>query len=193
MGNETIDFSHLNLLRTTSDKKTVLHLFTQTFNNRLGGANAHLTKEWLELFDAGEEDIEMLFNSILSVIRYCLYESLSSTETIAEIFPEDFHPQLGNLISKIIVAKHDEWRSQSLGALVPKLVNFDWRLDLKSASNQLSRMSVPTVLINMEVQQRIKKVTIEPEVEKIQFEMSKESLDTMLEGLRKIKDQLGQI
>jgi hypothetical protein len=61
MGNETIDFSHLNLLRTTSDKKTVLHLFTQTFNNRLGGANAHLTKEWLELFDAGEEDIEMVF------------------------------------------------------------------------------------------------------------------------------------
>ena len=53
-----IDFSTLEILASTSDKKTVLSLFTQTFDNRLGGANAHLIGEWQQLFDTNAEELQ---------------------------------------------------------------------------------------------------------------------------------------
>jgi hypothetical protein len=100
----------------------------------------------------------------------------------------------------------------------------DWRVDVKTSSNLLSRMSVPTVLVGMkvflthslyaielrqmglfkifslfsrfyfrQVQDIPTQVGVVPDVKNVQFELSKEALQTMLDGLNKIRDQLGAI
>lgn len=75
----------------------------------------------------------------------------------------------------------------------PKLVDFDWRVDLKTASNHLSRMAVPTVLVSMKVQNQPTEVGVMPSVKDVQFEMGASALNTLLDGLGKIRDQLGSI
>ncbi len=75
----------------------------------------------------------------------------------------------------------------------PVLSRADWRVDVKTSSNLLSRMSVPTVLVGMKVQDTPTHVGVVPDVKDVQFELSKEALQTMLDGLNKIRDQLGAI
>jgi COMM domain containing 9 len=64
---------------------------------------------------------------------------------------------------------------------------------MKTSSNYLSRMQVPTVMVQMEVQQNPTKAGVMPGVQDVQFELSKETLATMLDGLGKIRDQLASM
>jgi hypothetical protein len=56
---------------------------------------------------------------------------------------------------------------------------------------QVSRIQVPVAVVELEVEKE-RTSTSQPlaSTEKIQFEVNKGSLETMLEGFRKIKDQL---
>lgn len=36
-------------------------------------------------------------------------------------------------------------------AMMPRLIDFDWRVDIKTSSDNLSRMSVPTCILQMQV------------------------------------------
>merc|ERR1719461_2218770 len=113
---------------------------------------------------------------ISSFIQECIVDNLSTKEAILAKFPQDFHPDISSLIAKIVSKNFEQWRADSMGSLTPKLVDFDWRLDMMSSSDRLTRMSVPSVLINMQVEQRSKNIAEIPEVESVQFEMGKESL-----------------
>ena len=75
----------------------------------------------------------------------------------------------------------------------PVCLHADWRVDVKTSSNLLSRMSVPTVLVGMKVQDVPTRVDLVPDVKDVQFELSKEALQTMLDGLNKIRDQLSAV
>jgi hypothetical protein len=89
----------------------------------------------------------------------------------------------------------------------------DWRVDMKTSSNHLSRMAVPTVIVEMKVrwlqergagrpargaraedraqlQETAARVDRMPGTRDVQFELDKETLATMLDGLGKIRDQL---
>jgi len=98
-------------------------------------------------------------------------------------------------ICKILVTHAPEWREAATAQLVspPKLIDFDWRVDLKTASNHLARMAVPTVFVEMKVQAAPVKRGQMPGVKQVQFELSKQALATMLDGLGKIRDQLSSI
>lgn len=58
---------------------------------------------------------------------------------------------------------------------------------MKRASESLSTMSVPTVLVQLEVEEDSNTHS------NIQFELNKQTLDTMLDGLEKIKAQLATL
>ena len=49
------------------------------------------------------------------------------------------------------------------------------------------------MLVGMKVQDTPTHVGVVPDVKDVQFELSKEALQTMLDGLNKIRDQLGAI
>jgi hypothetical protein len=75
----------------------------------------------------------------------------------------------------------------------PKLIDFDWRVDVKTSSNIMSRMAVPTVIVDMALQRAPERQGVLAGVQHVQFELSKQSLATMLDGLTKIRDQLGNL
>lgn len=86
---------------------------------------------------------------------------------------------------------------QSSSCSLPRMVDMDWRIDIKSSSNLVNTMNVPTVLFKLEVEDQNKKVTQEDQDEKktktIIFELNKETINTMLDGLEFVKNQLDSI
>nr|XP_022315394.1 COMM domain-containing protein 9-like isoform X2 [Crassostrea virginica] len=117
------------------------------------------------------------------------------TSRIQGIFPGDFHKNLRDLITKIALDNMNNWKNHSISTQVslPRLVDFDWRVDTKMASESVSRMSVPTCILQMKVQENQSEVSTTPEVHNVNVELSKETLDTMLDGLSKIRDQLSSV
>lgn len=86
------------------------------------------------------------------LISESLYNSYSAEEVLARL-PGDLVEKMKNLIAKIITVHMPEWGGQVLHQQVslPRLQEFDWRLDLKSASDSMHRMNVPTVLVQLKV------------------------------------------
>lgn len=82
------------------------------------------------------------------------------------------------------------WRHQ---ISLPRLVETDWRVDVKTSSDRVARMSAPAVLVELTVQQPPERADIMPPTRHVAFEMNKETLDTMLDGLRRIRDQLASV
>ena len=69
----------------------------------------------------------------------------------------------------------------------------DWRGDVKTASDQVLRMQVPSVLVNLRVEDQPAATDLVPSIRNVDFELSKEALQTMLDGLGRIRDQLSSV
>ena len=54
-------------------------------------------------------------------------------------------------------------------------------------------MSEPTVLVSMQCQEPQQKCGILAPTKQVQFELSKDSLNVMVDGLQRIKDQLKKL
>ena len=72
---------------------------------------------------------------------------------VAALFPDDFHRNLRDLLVKLIVEALPNWRRAAIEDLVglPRLADFNWRVDVKSASNRLNRMAEPTCFVRIKV------------------------------------------
>ena len=103
-----------------------------------------------------------LLSSVHQLISESLYNSYSAEEVI-ERLPGGLVDKMKALIAKIITVHMPEWGGQVLHSQVslPRLQEFDWRLDLKSASDTMHRMSVPTVLVQLKV-----RITLSPPFKK---------------------------
>ncbi|KAK5583470.1 hypothetical protein RB653_005065 [Dictyostelium firmibasis] len=79
---------------------------------------------------------------------------------------------------------------------LPRVLNIDWRMDLKTSSSNISRMNVPSVLFKLEVENKEKINKEEDEEQKTKtviFELNKETINTMLDSLEFVKNQLDTI
>jgi len=88
--------------------------------------------------------------------------------------------------------------TRKLGPSLPRFEGIDWRVDVRSASDTVSRMSVPTVLVQMRVQNSYNGEVPPAEGQAVSqrlvtFELNKETLATMLDGLVFVRDQLAAI
>uniref|UniRef100_A0A672P1J4 COMM domain containing 9 n=1 Tax=Sinocyclocheilus grahami TaxID=75366 RepID=A0A672P1J4_SINGR len=86
--------------------------------------------------------------------HYVVYQNLTSPEQILSLFPESFHSNLKNLITKILLKN--------------------------------SRMAVPCP-------QDTPCISGGPSESTVTMELSKETLDTMIDGLGRIRDQLSAV
>ncbi len=75
----------------------------------------------------------------------------------------------------------------------PRLLDMEWRVDMKTASQAVSRMSVPTVVLGLTVEEQPEEANVMPTAKTVNFELSREELSTMLAGMKKIAEQLGQL
>uniref|UniRef100_A0A3B4APT2 COMM domain-containing protein n=1 Tax=Periophthalmus magnuspinnatus TaxID=409849 RepID=A0A3B4APT2_9GOBI len=121
--------------------------------------------------------------SLHTLSRHVVFHNLTSPEQILALFPESFHSSLKNLITKILLENSATWRTEALSNQIslPQLKEMDWRVDLVTSSESVSRMAVPTCLLQLKA------------VSTVTMELSRESLDTMLDGLGRIRDQLSVV
>ncbi|XP_047453015.1 COMM domain-containing protein 9 isoform X2 [Mugil cephalus] len=108
------------------------------------------------------------------------------------VFPESFHPSLKKMITKILLEHSPVWRTDAVSDHIslPQLTDLDWRVDMVTGSDSVGRMSVPTCLVRLQTQDAAAGGEC---VSAVTVELSRESLDTILDGLGRIRDQLSVV
>jgi COMM domain containing 9 len=122
----------------------------------------------------------------------------------SDVLPASFHQALGTLLCDVVRAHASEWRDSAIvrQPSLPRLVDFDWRVDVKTASDSAAQMSVPTVLMRMTLAGSAppsSSSTPAPApgapvgTETVTFELTRDALKTLLESMTKIRAQLQSI
>ncbi|XP_052798413.1 COMM domain-containing protein 9-like isoform X3 [Mya arenaria] len=130
-----------------------------------------------------------------ALMKNAVFQGSTDPADLIRLFPSDFHTSLRDLLAKIIIQNMATWKAQAINNQVslPRMVDFDWRVDIKTSSDSIARMSVPTCILQMKVQENPLRVDQVADVSTVNVELSKETLDTMLDGLSKIRDQLSSV
>ncbi|XP_068595630.1 COMM domain-containing protein 9 [Brachionichthys hirsutus] len=181
-------FNELQLLLKAPSKDAVRDFFVQSHS----GPSRHLAESTAAAFDIPAGQAEQLIQSVHVLSHHVLFCNLSSPEQIRQLFPESFHPGLKNLITKILVENSPEWRTEALSNQIspPQLKELDWRVEMVTSSDSVSRMSVPTCLVHLKVEDPSEG---SESVSTVTVELRQESLDTILDGLGRIRDQLSVV
>uniref|UniRef100_A0A3P9MBM2 COMM domain containing 9 n=1 Tax=Oryzias latipes TaxID=8090 RepID=A0A3P9MBM2_ORYLA len=183
-------FSDLQLLLKAPSKDVVREVCVQSHS----GPSRRLTDNTAAALSISAAQAAQLVQSLHTLSHHILFYNLSSPEQILSIFPETFHSSLKNLITKILLENSPAWRTGALDKQVslPQLKDLDWRVDLVTGSDSVSRMSMPTCLVQLKLEDPCQSTDMES-VSTVTVELSKESLDTMLDGLGRIRDQLSVV
>eukprot|EP00457_Paulinella_chromatophora_P017853 gb/GEZN01019008.1/.p1 GENE.gb/GEZN01019008.1/~~gb/GEZN01019008.1/.p1 ORF type:complete len:193 (+),score=30.99 gb/GEZN01019008.1/:28-606(+) len=184
---------HLSVLAKADNKAQVDQIIHNTFQYRYDGIPQQKLDSWQQMLSISKEETANMYHALSHLVSKCLFDDLSADKIVA-LLPDSLGP-LCKLLAKLIASHIPQWKDDVMGSLVspPKLLDFDWRVDVKSSSNFLSKMQVPTVLVEMQLQAQPSRLQELPADQAVQFELSKESLATMLDGLAKIRDQLAAI
>lgn len=188
------DLSTLSLLDTAPSKGAIDRAINMTFAAR----NEVETDSTLDAFcnvlnienrDQGKE----LQESLLKCIKVSLAcGNLSNLGELFEVEAAAVDKKILKLIGQIINSHLQVWReASSLNRVsLPRLVDIDWALHLKTSSSSSQKLNIPTVLMQLSIEENCLNIKEMPLMKKVDFELSKEALETVLDGLRKIKDQL---
>ncbi|TKC52836.1 hypothetical protein EI555_019328 [Monodon monoceros] len=247
-----------------SSKDVVRQLCQESFSSSALGSKKLLDVTCSSLSVTQEEakqgspSVLQLLQALHRLTRLVVFRDLSSAEAVLALFPENFHQNLKNLLTKIILehasvkqankklllgGRHFcgpflsgdllgelkpkqirrlavgitcithvqplelpvvEERLSNAGGVstepscphtvsLPRLVDLDWRVDIKTSSDSISRVAIPTCLLQMKIQEDPSLCGEQPSVSAVTVELSKETLDTMLDGLGRIRDQLSAV
>ncbi|XP_069824220.1 COMM domain-containing protein 9 [Dendropsophus ebraccatus] len=187
-------FSSLQLLLKASSRDVVQKLCRDAFPRPALGS-IQLIDQVSSGLSVSAEEASQVIQAVHSLTHHVVYRGLISAEQILSVFPDDFHQNLKNLLIKIILENVSAWRSeaQNTSISLPRLVDMDWRVDIKTSSDSVTRMAVPTCLLKMKIQEDPALCGLEPATSTLTMELSKETLDTMLDGLGRIRDQLSAV
>ncbi|XP_018621329.1 COMM domain-containing protein 9 isoform X2 [Scleropages formosus] len=186
-------FSAFQMLLKAPSKDAVRQLCKDSFPSGAPESRQLIERAAATLsVSAGEA--QRLLLALHTLSHHILFHSLVAPEQILALFPEAFHPSLKNLLTKILLEQSPTWRSEALANQIslPRLLEMDWRVDMKTASDSVSRMAVPTCLVHMKVQHSQATPTLDS-LSSVTVELSRETLDTMLDGLGRIRDQLSVV
>ncbi|XP_065259251.1 COMM domain-containing protein 9 isoform X1 [Emys orbicularis] len=187
-------FAALQILLKASSKDVVRQLCQECFSSSTRGSSKLIDSTRSNLSVTSEEAAQLIC-SLHNLTRHIVYRGLSSAEEILSLFPENFHQSLKNLLTKIILENASVWRSEAQSSQIslPRLVDMDWRVDIKTSSDSISRMAVPTCLLQLKIQEDAALCGDNPVISAVTVELNKETLDTMLDGLGRIRDQLSAV
>ena len=90
------------------------------------------------------------FNAAFESAKALIAEALrrgADHAVIEELLGADFHPQLRELLTKIILANAPVWTETLVQDQVslPRLIDVNWRVDVVASSSSMSRQARPTV------------------------------------------------
>jgi len=191
-----LQLSNLTLLLKAPSKDIVVSLCNEVFLQRdvITWPDAVVTNTCDKL-SINDNEAKLLLGDMKALVKQTVFIAASDRSDVAALFPENFHKNLQELLVTILVQRLPHWKQHIANNLVflPKLVEFNWRVDVKSSSDSLSRMSVPTCLLQLQVQEPLQQYGVLPATSTVNVELSRQTLDTMLYGLAKIRDQLSSV
>ncbi|XP_071601124.1 COMM domain-containing protein 9 [Heliangelus exortis] len=188
------EFAALHSLLKAPSKEAVRQLCRECFSSQPGDLGP-LALRLCPGLAAGPEEAEELGAALHSLTRHVVYRGFTRAEDILALFPENFHQNLKNLLTKILLENISAWRNEAQASQIslPRLVDMDWRVDIKTSSDSIGKIAVPTCLLQLQIQEDVALCGNSPVVSALTVELSKETLDTMLEGLGRIRDQLSAV
>ena len=142
-----------------------------------------------------------------------MYDEEEGIESMTqEMVDQSVDERLQQLLLSIFTSSLSSWREASRESTVslPTLESFDWRVDLKTANDSISQMSIPSLLLHLQVSTPPSSSIQSPSSSSsssssssnksssssssgVDMELSQEALEAMLEGLGRIKDQLTSV
>ncbi|XP_037060935.1 COMM domain-containing protein 9 isoform X3 [Peromyscus leucopus] len=145
-------FAALQSLLKASSKDVVRQLCQESFSSSALDSPKLLDSTCSSL-SVTQEEAEQLLQALHCLTRLVAFRDLSSAEAILALFPENFHQNLKNLLTKIVLEHISTWRSEAQANQIslPRLLDLDWRVDIKTSSDSISRMAVPTCLLQMKL------------------------------------------
>ncbi|CAL1541159.1 unnamed protein product [Lymnaea stagnalis] len=193
-----INYSDLEILTKLSSKQQMVELCQQAFLFRKKSP-AHipdtLVQSVTQMLGTSALDARQCIHTLSHLLKAAVFQGSTDPQAIFNLFPNGFHKNLRDLLTKTILDNMQAWKAEAIGGQVslPKLLDFDWRVDTKTSSDAVARMSVPTCILNLEIQESQVNAQQTQGTENVNVELSKETLDTMLDGLGKIRDQLASV
>ncbi|XP_062849846.1 COMM domain-containing protein 9 [Trichomycterus rosablanca] len=186
-------FESLQLLLKAPSKDVVRQICSDSFPSRASKSRT-LVDSTARVLTVSSNEAAQVLTAFHILSHHVLFHNLTAPEQILSVFPDTFHPNLKNLVTKILLEQSVSWRNEALASQIslPQLVDMEWRVDMKTASDSVSRMAVPTCILNIKMQDNssVGSSTCESSVT---VELSKETLDTMVDGLGRIRDQLSAV
>ncbi|KAK2834609.1 hypothetical protein Q7C36_015310 [Tachysurus vachellii] len=185
-------FSSLNLLLKAPSKDVVRQICTDSFTTRVHESQSVIDSTARALSVSSTEAMQVLA-AFHTLSHHVVFHNFTAPEQIQSLFPATFHSNLKNLITKILLEQSATWRNEALSSQIslPQLEDLEWRVDMKMASDSVSRMAVPTCILHMKIQDGGS--VSSKSKSSVTVELSKETLDTMLDGLGRIRDQLSAV
>lgn len=122
------------------------------------------------------------------------YVALQDEALLAEKFPEDFPKKIKTFLFKMMraVAEGSKEYYQDNFTSLPKLRDFDWRMDVKISSKQEDRLKQPTLYMKMDFAKDTHAAS-EGGDQQVLFQVSKGQLGQILQNFEAINAQLSQI
>ncbi|CAH1787713.1 unnamed protein product [Owenia fusiformis] len=160
-----VNFETLLLLLKAPSKEAVVRLCNEAFLTRNGIVKPDTIKEAANGLQVEQQEAKQLISSLQGLVKNALFHGSTEPAVIVKLFPMS----------------------------LPRLTDFDWRVDIKTASDSMARMNVPTCILQLKVQEAKTNIAERPNENNVNVELSKETLETMLDGLGKIRDQLSSV
>jgi hypothetical protein len=167
-----IDFSGLSSLLNASSKIQVKQLI-RFCSKRPIPVYIRRAQEDLNLSDT---ELYSLLNSLQGIV-------VNHMRGFDIEWPAGFHPQLKELILKLLQDLEEELLSISDQPRLPRFRSIDWRVDACIACSGLEKnFSIPKVCFEVETDES-----------KVSFSLSKAKLQLMVETLGKVKESLDSL
>jgi len=185
----------LKHLLDAPSKKSIQDAFLLAFSSRKDSVRQEHLETIHKLLGLQAEPGGDVLQAMKLVIMEALYHKMNEQQ-FERFLGDKVQSKLKEVISKIVMHYLPEWRDAAVNdqPTLPKLQSIDWRIDLKSASDKMTRISVPSVIVQLEVDQPNQLGATEAGGKKaIQFELGREALDVILDDLRQIKQQLASL
>ncbi|KAL0918733.1 hypothetical protein M5K25_010760 [Dendrobium thyrsiflorum] len=177
-------WGHLPLLLQSSSWESVEYILQALWRTRRTGlddTDRKIIREMLGL--SSDSDLDPLVLCLRILMRKCVYENICKDE-IHKLFPKEVLPELQRCLTVLLQKFQQEWREDAHKDMVslPRLKAMTWNM-----ANQSVDATDPFAIINLKLQDDTRSLSGEAEVK---FQLSKDTLGTMLNSLYLIRDQL---
>jgi len=173
-----MDLTPLNLLLQAKSKDFVLKVCLQAVNKEHHSEVLEVVSSTLECSVTQSEE---LLHTMHSLINTCIERGVTEASDIVKLFPEDFHRSLCSLITKIFVEHLPAWSRRAAEEQVghPRLETFSWSINVKQDA-------APLCFLNLNIKDR-------EGAKSVNVNLSKESLSSLLSGLKQVKEQINSM